>query len=101
MQCPFDCQISPLPVSLPLSIKPLKELLKPAKKCLGNNFTSSFITIVGTVIVFHYESIMDIQDECPLIMCYSRESRTGMISLMYIQFLNHKNRKIHITAKCS
>ena len=67
-----------LPIHLPLELAPLAEMLKTAKLCLCNNFISSFITLVGAIIAFHYESIMDIQDECPLILCYSSSSGTGM-----------------------
>lgn len=27
--------------------------------------------------MFHFEAIQDLQDECPLILCYSKQSGTG------------------------
>ena len=70
-----------LPVHLPLSLEPLITLLYTSKKCLDDNFISSFLTVVGCIMVFHYESLLDIQDECPLILCYSRQSGTGIWKL--------------------
>ena len=69
--------VVPLPISLPPSSEPLILLLKMAKKCLGNNFMSSFMTTAGCVMAFHYTSLLEIQDECPLILCYSKTSGTG------------------------
>ena len=76
----------PLPISLPLRLRPLIRLLTIARKCLDNNFLGSFLTMVGCIMVFHYESIPDIQDECPLILCYSRNSGTGMSTGILILF---------------
>ena len=67
----------PLHISTPLCEAPLLELLKTAKECLSNNFMSSLVMMAGSIIAFHYESILDLQDECPLIMGFSRESGTG------------------------
>ena len=72
-----SAMLLPISVALPLEKNPLLKLLETVKLCLDNNFLSCFMTIVGGIIGFHYESIMDIQDECPLFLCYSRESGTG------------------------
>lgn len=57
-----------------------EDLLAMSKRCLDNNFISSVLTLAGGIIVFHYESIIDLQDECPLILCYSRKSGTGELT---------------------
>ena len=77
----------PLDIILPLSTEPLTDLLAITKKCLDNNFVSSFLAIIGCVIAFHYEAIMNIQDECPLILCYSRESGTGITYKIMQKFI--------------
>ena len=71
-----------LSISTPLSGAPLLELLKTAKECLDNNFLSSLVMMAGGIVAFHYESILDLQDECPLIMGFSRESGTGVHFLL-------------------
>lgn len=70
-------KVVPLPVCLPLSACGLSNLLRIAKKCLGNNFVASFLTIAGCLTAFHYEALLELQDECPMILCYSKESGTG------------------------
>ena len=71
--------VIPIHVSLPLSRDPLIHLLRITKKCLDNNFISCFLAVAGTVILLHYESILEVQDECPLLLCYSTEPGTGYI----------------------
>ncbi len=74
------CQtpVVPTHVALPLDLQPMKDLLKTARKCLDNNYLPSFIMTVGGILAFHYESILDLQDKCPLFLAYSAESGTGM-----------------------
>lgn len=45
---------------------------------LKNNFLSFFSALAASVVVFHYEGILEIQDECPMVLCYSEESGTGI-----------------------
>ena len=80
--CTSTCPV-PLPITLPLEIQPLVELLYLSRRCLDNNFISSFLVLAGGVIVFHYETILDIQDECPLNLCYSSKSGTGTVLTNY------------------
>lgn len=73
------CQAPVVPLCIPtLAVTPLLELLKTAKECLDNNFLSSLVMMAGGIVAYHYESILDLQDECPLIMKFSRESGTGI-----------------------
>ena len=65
-------------IQAPLQLEPLEHLLSTARECLDNNFLSSFFTLVGSIMVFHYTSILVTQGECPLILCYSRGFGTGM-----------------------
>ena len=65
-------------LSAPLHYSP-DTLLEIARHCLHNNFISAVLTVVGGIISFHYESILQIQDEWPLFLCYSRESGTGRL----------------------
>lgn len=67
----------PVPICLPLSLEPLIHLFEITKECLGVNFIPSLVAFSGGVISFHYESILEIQDECPLFLCYSPNSGTG------------------------
>ena len=72
----------PANVQLPLDTnsKPMIELLEASKNCLENNFISSFLTVAGSIVLLHYETILGMQDECPLILCYSSQSGTGINS---------------------
>ena len=71
--------LMPARIILPLSLQPLQNLLQAAKECLLNNFYSCLAAVAGSIILFHYESIMDLnQKECPLILLYSRGCGTGM-----------------------
>ena len=70
-------RVIPVTISTPLSVEPMIQLLKISKKCLGNNFISSFLTVAGAGVLLHYESILGMQDECPLMLCYSSKPGTG------------------------
>ena len=72
-----DATLVPVQLSQPLCATPLLRLLEIARQCLHNNFISTVLTVIGGIISFHYESILQIQDECPLFLCFSRESGTG------------------------
>jgi len=39
---------------------------------------SSFIALAGGIVAFHFETIHGQQDECPIILCYSKASGTGI-----------------------
>ena len=65
-------------IELPLNNDCLREALAVQKEALSNNFISSFIALAGSVVLFHFEAIKEIQDECPLVLCYSKECGTGM-----------------------
>lgn len=65
-------------IELPLEVNPLIELIRLQKDCLKNNFMSSFIALAGGIVAFHFETIQDQQDECPIILCYSKASGTGI-----------------------
>lgn len=95
-------------IQAPFQLEPLKHLLSTARECLDNNFLSSFLTLVGSIMAFHYTSILVTQDECPLILCYSRESGTGMFWKISISWrlmillvvLSIPHRQVYITAEC-
>ena len=50
-----------------LELEPLKHLLSTTREYHDNNFLSSFLRLVGSIMAFHYTSIAVNQDECPLI----------------------------------
>ena len=78
--------LMPARIVLPLSLQPLQNLLQAAKECLLNNFYSCLAAVAGSILLFHYESIMDlIQKECPLILLYSRGCGTGMTIVLCIR----------------
>jgi hypothetical protein len=76
--CSNYLNIGQLDINLPLTIEPLKALLDLTKKCLRNNFCSAFLALAGGIVIFHFEAIQDLQDECPIILCYSKQSGTGI-----------------------
>ena len=47
-----------------------------AKECLGQNFVPTFLTIAGSVLAFHYESVVKMDDSCAITLCYSQSSGT-------------------------
>ncbi len=83
----FDRPLIPVSIAMPLDVQPLRNLLLVAKQCLGNNFMGSLLTIAGSIIAFHYESILEIQDECPLVLCHSYLSGTGKCLLNGYMFI--------------
>ena len=72
--------MTPIPICLPLRLDPLAYLLGATRECLGINFIPSLLALTGGLISFHYESILDLQDECPLFLCYSPNSGTGELA---------------------
>uniref|UniRef100_A0A1X7V2L7 Uncharacterized protein n=1 Tax=Amphimedon queenslandica TaxID=400682 RepID=A0A1X7V2L7_AMPQE len=84
-------KVTAIPIVTPLSIDPLIELLTVAKSCLKNNFISSFLTVAGAAVILHYESILEFQDECPLVLCHS-SAPGAVITEIY--------RKVDILKKC-
>ena len=77
LQLQYKCHVNPVPVATPLCAKSLIDILSLTRQCLVNNFVSSFLTVAGAVLLLHYESILDMQDECPVVLCYSSISGAG------------------------
>ena len=77
-RCSEFIKISAPKIQLPLEVNPLTQLISLQKQCLRNNFMSSFIALAGGIVTFHFETIQDQQDECPIILCYSKASGTSM-----------------------
>ena len=78
----IQCYLTPAMIFLPLRLQPLQDLIRVMREYLGNNFLSGFATIAASIIIFHYQSVLNQQDECPLILCYSHSNGTGMIIFM-------------------
>lgn len=70
-------QLQPMKICIPLDDAILRTALSVLKDALHNNFFSSFMAIAGSVLLFHYEAIQEIQDQCPILLCFSKESGTG------------------------
>lgn len=77
---PTKPKVLAIPIRTPLCLDSLIELLSITKDCLGPNFISSFLTVTGAALILHYESILDFQDECPIVLCYSSAPGSGMLS---------------------
>ena len=43
-----------------------------------SNFIPCFLVIAGSVLILHYEMVMDMMDCCPVVLAYSKESGTGV-----------------------
>lgn len=82
---PNKPKVMAIPIVTPLSVDPLVELLTVTKSCLKNNFISSFLTVAGATVILHYESILEFQDECPLVLCHSSAPGAG-ISIYFLMF---------------
>ena len=74
---------STLSIALPLCPDGFQQLCRTALQCLKNNFYSFFLAVSGGVMAHHYEKVLEIQDECPLVLCYSASCGTGELG-MYI-----------------
>lgn len=70
--------VVPFQISTPFCAAPLLDLVQTATNCLDNNFLSFLVIMVGGIVVFHYQTILNIQDECCLILGYSTDSGTGI-----------------------
>ena len=79
-------QLQALTIELPLATTPFKELIAAEKVGLANNFVSAFISHAGSIVLFHSEELKEIQDDCPIILCYSNYSGTGIVILHYVYF---------------
>ena len=77
-----SCSIVPAVISMPLERSGLVLLLPAARNCLKNNFYSCFAAIAGSIILFHYGSILKQYDECPVILLTSEECGTGKVLFM-------------------
>ena len=76
---------STLSIALPLCPDGFQRLCRTALRCLKNNFYSFFILAVsGGVMALHYEKVLEIQDECPLVLCYSASCGTGEYLHLYL-----------------
>ena len=76
--CHNGTQLQELKVELPLCTNSLVQLIAAEKEGLADNFISSFIVHAGSLVVFHSEVLKEIQDDCSIILCYSKHSGTGI-----------------------
>jgi len=78
-------------INLPLSTDSFVDLLLAEKTGLQNNFISAFIAHAASAVVFHSEALKDLQDDCPVILCYSKHSGTGIcITKLYTLYMAAK-----------
>ena len=70
-------RVVPISIVTPLSTAPLVNLIRTTKRCLDNNFYSSMFTLAGAAILLHYEQVLGLQDECPLVLCFSQSPGSG------------------------
>lgn len=56
----------------------------------------SFIGLAGGVLAFHFQTIHDQQDECPIILLYSKSSGTGL----YMPFLLYQCMAMESWNRC-
>ena len=72
---------STLSIALPLCPDGFQQLCRTALRCLKNNFYSFFLAVSGGVMALHYEKVLEIQDKCPLVLCYSVSCGTGELGI--------------------
>ena len=63
-----------LQVVRPLNVLGVQKLLEVAKQFYDNNF---YLAISGAVMALHCQEVININDECPIVMCYSSSCGTG------------------------
>ena len=69
-----------------MSAKGFQKLCATAQECLSNNFLSFFAAVSGAVMSLHFEQVVHLNDECPIVMCYSSSCGTGK----YYNVMYHK-----------
>ena len=65
------------PVVRPLNVLGVQKVLEVAKQFYDNNFMSFYLAISGAVMALHCQEVININDECPIVMCYSSSCGTG------------------------
>lgn len=73
----YGQHLTPVSIKLPCSLFPLRELMKTTKLALRNNFIPCFLSMAASIITFHYTSVLEINDECPITLLYSSCFGTG------------------------
>lgn len=63
-------------ITLPLSLKPLCDLLKLYEIIEKHNYISSILVIAGVCLAFHYELLLDLYGGCPITVALG-EAETG------------------------
>ena len=48
------------------------------------------MTIAGSIILFHYEAVIEQKVECPLVLCFSPSCGTGTAKKLTIATFVHK-----------
>ena len=61
-------------------LKGIQNLLKAAKECLRDNFQSFFQVLSGMCMAMHFEELIALQAECPMVLAYSETPGTGKYS---------------------
>ena len=77
---------STLSIALPLCPDGFQRLCRTPLRCLKNNFYSFFLAVSGGVMALHYQKVLEIQDECPLVLCYSASCGTGEYLHLYLNY---------------
>ncbi len=73
-----------LSISLPLGQSGLLRLFSAAIGSLGNNFYSFFVAVSGAVMGLQFQKLVEIQDECPIVLLYSASVGTGKYIVILI-----------------
>ena len=55
-------------------LKGIQNVLKAAKECIRDNFQSFYQVLSGAM---HFEEIIELQAECPMVLAYSETPGTG------------------------
>jgi len=58
-------------------LKGIQSVVKAAKECLGHNFLSFYQVLSGMCMAMHFEDIIELQAECPMVLAYSETPGTG------------------------
>lgn len=63
-------------------LKGIQGVLKAAKECLPHNFQSFYQVLSGMCMAMHFEEIIELQAECPMVLAYSEVTGTGKESII-------------------
>ena len=77
------CKLSDIypKIQLPLSVSPMRRLLRAMKAVLRHNFVPSLLTVAGAVMAMHYQRVVAVNSGCPAVILTGRPETGKTLSI--------------------